>query len=235
MRSSASHGGGIGVLTIGYQLPALTRRPAPVRILLVDDHPVIHTAVATILGDLACDGLHFALTAQDGFRFFRQHRPDVTIIDMNLPDASGLELTERIKEVDADAKIVCFSMSADAAMASRAMQCGAMAFVGKTDDPALLRESVLKAAAGESWLPERLRQDVAFLRIRGGEREPDFSLRELEILRCLSRGHSLGEIGHELGLSYKTVTNVVANLRKKLNARTQPEMIRIAMEMKLLG
>lgn len=205
------------------------------RILIVDDHPVIHNALATLFRKDVGDGLLSAFTAQEGFTSYCAHKPDVSIIDIKLPDASGFELMGQIKAVDAEARMVCFSMRVDARTANRAMQAGAKAFAGKTDDPAMLREAVLRAAAGERWLPDRLRQEVAWLRLKGGGPGCELSMRELAILRCLSRGHSLGEIGHELRVSYKTVTNEVANLREKLRARTQPEMIRIAMEKGLLG
>ncbi|MCH9808068.1 MAG: response regulator transcription factor [Alphaproteobacteria bacterium] len=205
------------------------------RILLVDEQPIIHRAVALVLREIAGEPLISAHTAEQGTAEFRRHRPDAMIVSDTLPDVSGNELIGAVLGLCPDAPIVVFAAIGGATEAKRALDIGALAFVGKRDAPELLVQAVESASNNAVWLPERLRQDIALQRLKGGEPQSVSSPRELAILSKLSRGSSLGEIGHDLGLSYKTVTNEVAGLRKKLGARTQPEMVRIAMEKGLLG
>lgn len=205
------------------------------RILIVDDHPIIHQAAAEVLKDLAGETPMSAYSAQEGFAEFKTRRPDISIIDDTLPGASGFELIGDILGLCPEACLVMFASDGGAISACRALDLGSKGFVGKSDPPDLLAEAVRKTSCGEIWMPERLKQEIAFLRLKGGDADYVSSARELSILSKLSRGSSLGEISYDLGLSYKTVTNEVAALRRKLKARTQPEMIRIAIEKGLLG
>ncbi len=206
-----------------------------VRILIVDDHPIIHKAIAAILSEMAECQVLSAFSAEDGLGEFIRRCPDAAIIDDTLPVASGYELLSDILSHNAEAKVIMFADDGRAASASRALEIGARAFLGKSEEPQLLKQAVRSVYSGKVWLTERLKQEIALMRLTGKDADKDSSARELAILSKLSRGDSLGEIGHDLGLSYKTITNEVANLRRKLGARTQPEMVRIAMEKGLLG
>ncbi len=160
--------------------------------------------------------------------------PDVTIIDINLPDGSGLELTREFVARDPSARIVVFSMSDTPILAIQAVQAGAKGYVSKTGGSTDLREAVLAVGRGETWISDDLVQEMALLRAQNSETTELLSEREQLVLRMLARGRSMAEIANDISVSYKTVASDCAVLRKKLGARTSTEMVRIAVEMKLV-
>lgn len=215
-------------------LRLLSGQTDSLHILVVDDHPINHRAMDIILAPVAKDGVTCVATAGEALAAFERDRPSITIIDLGLPDMHGTVLIRTLLERFPAARLVAFSDSPEASLAVEALEAGAMAVSRKSDPPEALLDCVLKVSSGKTWMPESLQQDVALLRLCGGNERERFSRRELTVLRALAYGKSLGEIAHDLEISYKTVTNEVAQLRLKLQARTQPEMIRIALEKKLI-
>lgn len=164
----------------------------------------------------------------------REHEPDVTVIDINLPDGSGLELTKEFIAQDPGARIVVFSMSDTPMVAVQAIECGAKSYVSKNGNPFDLRDAVFAVDRGEPWISDELIQEIALLRAKAPGTAALLSDREHQVLRMLTRGRSMAEIASEIAVSYKTVAGDCATLRNKLNARTSSEMIRIAVELKLV-
>ena len=171
---------------------------------------------------------------RSGHKAFLSCRPDVTIIDINLPDLSGFELMRRIRKDDPDAKIVMFSMNDDPAFVVRAVELGAQGYVSKGDDPRLLVKAVRKVAAGETFVTPTLAKSVTFsgAAIRANPAS-QMTARELEILRLLARGQKIVEIADALEISYKTVANTTSLLKQKIGAKNHSDLIRQAIEMGL--
>lgn len=204
------------------------------KILIADDHPIVVSGLAALLSEPAGDEV---ISARDGARareLFVAEKPDVTVVDVNLPDVSGFELTRQLLDLDADAKILIFTMNDDPILAVRALDCGARAFLSKNDDPLLFREAIAAIEAGQIWLPMHISQEVALIRSGAPKRMARLTERELEILRQLSRGKSMSEIASQIDVSYKTVASACTSMRTKLNARTPAEMVRIAVELKMV-
>lgn len=174
-----------------------------------------------------------ARTAGEGLKAFEDHRPDVSILDINLPDQSGFDLVRQLIAADPMTRIIVFSMNDDPMLAVEALDCGARGFVSKNDDPALFCEAIDVVAGGRTWLPAALAQEVALIRTAPTE-QVRLSSREIEILRMLARGRSMSEIAACLDLSYKTVAAASASIRSKLKARTPAEMVRISLAMKIV-
>lgn len=175
-----------------------------------------------------------ARTAAAGRAALREELPDVSVIDINLPDGSGLELTREFISQDPEAKIVVFSMSDTPMLAIQAIECGAKSYVSKNGNPFDLRDAVLAVARGESWISDDLIQEMALLRAKARGTPALLSEREHQVLRMLARGRSMAEIANDISVSYKTVAADCAMLRTKLGARTSSEMVRIAVELKLV-
>ncbi len=175
-----------------------------------------------------------ARTASAARTAMKEQSPDVTVIDINLPDGSGLELTREFVARDPDARIVVFSMSDTPMLAIQAIECGAKSYVSKNGNPLDLRDAVLAVARGESWISDDLVQEMALLRARAPGTTSLLSEREHLVLRMLARGRSMAEIANDISVSYKTIAADCATLRTKLNARTSSEMVRIAVELKLV-
>ena len=132
------------------------------RILIVDDHPVVVSGCRSLFASDKSVKIDEAADAKTGHRVFTQKRPDVTVIDIKLPDVSGFELMRRIRKDDPDAKIIMFSMNDDPAFVVRAVEMGAQGYVSKGDDPRLFVKAVRKVAAGEKFISPHLAEAVAF-------------------------------------------------------------------------
>jgi len=203
------------------------------RVLIVDDHPIIVAGCSAMLAGEAGVEVFEARDAETGLAAYLEAKPDVAVVDIALPGASGFELTRRILRHDGAARIVIFSMNDDPIFAARAIEAGAKGYVTKNGDPFLLLRALQEVALGRIFLTPPIAGR------RADEAKPldnplsRLSAREMEILRLLGKGLALAEIAHETGLSYKTIANSTALMKRKLNARTPMDLVRIAFEQKL--
>jgi DNA-binding NarL/FixJ family response regulator len=204
------------------------------KVLIVDDHPVVLSGCRSLFAGDASVKIEEAGDAKSGHRVFVQKKPDVTVIDINLPDVSGFELMRRIRKDDPGARIVLFSMNNDPAFVVRAIEMGAQGYVSKADDPRVLVKAVRKVAAGDNFISPDLAEAVTFsgAAIKASPAS-QMTARELEILRLLGRGDKIVEVADALGISYKTVANTTSLLKQKLGAKNHSDLIRIAVEMGL--
>jgi DNA-binding NarL/FixJ family response regulator len=204
------------------------------RVLIVDDHPIVVAGYRALFTSDASVEILEASDAKAGHRAFLQNHPDVTVVDVRLPDLTGFELTRRIRKDDPAARILMLSVNEDPAFVVRAVEMGIQGYVSKTDDLRVLAKAIRKIAAGERFVSPRLAEATT----RGGaaiKASPltQMSARELEILRLLGRGDRLLEVASELGISYKTVANATSALKTKLGAKSHSDLVRIAVEIDL--
>jgi DNA-binding NarL/FixJ family response regulator len=201
------------------------------RILIVDDHPIVASGCRTIFADDPEIALLEAPDAEGGERTFVAEKPDICVIDINLPTVSGFELARRILARDAGARIIMFSMNDDPVFAARAIDIGAKGYVSKTGDPNDLAEAVREVGNGGVYLSPEIARSVAFARPTFAQNPlSKLTSREMEILRLLSSGKSLSEIAWMVHSSYKTVANTSSIMRQKLGVRTSAELVRLAIE-----
>ena len=201
------------------------------RVLIVDDHPIVISGCKALLeGDTACE-VRDAADAEAGQALYFAWKPDVAVIDLNLPGLSGLEVCRRIRARDDTAKIIIFTMNDDPVFAARAIEAGAKGYIAKNDDPSLFVDAVRQVARGGVYLHPDMARQIAFLRNNAqSSKVASLSARELEILRMLAAGKSMGDIADALHVSYKTVANNCTALKQKLGARSSMDLMRIAME-----
>jgi DNA-binding NarL/FixJ family response regulator len=203
-------------------------------ILIVDDHPIVLSGCRSLFASDSTVTLYVASDARSGHRQYSSLKPDVTVIDIRLPDVSGFELMQRILKDDPDAAIIVFSMNDDPAFVVRAIELGACGYVSKGEDPRMLVKAVSKAAAGENFISPKLAEAVTLSRAAiKANPASQMTARELEILRLLSRGDKIVEVADALEISYKTVANTTSLLKQKLDAKNHSDLIRIAVEMGL--
>ena len=206
-----------------------TAKPAT-RVLIVDDHPVVLSGCRTLFASDHSIRIDEATDAKSGHRAYISKRPDVTVIDISLPDVSGFELMRRIRKDDPDAKIIMFSMNDDPAFVVRAVELGA-----RDMSP---RATIPDSAQGGAQGGRRRQFHLAATRGGGhvlrcgdqGQSGLADDPRELEILRLLGRGDKIVEVAEALGISYKTVANTTSLLKQKLGAKNHSDLIRIAVE-----
>ena len=201
------------------------------RILIVDDHPIVASGCRTVVADEPDVVVLEAADAESAEQAFIAERPDICVIDINLPTVSGFELARRLLARDAAARIIMFSMNDDPVFVARAIETGARGYVSKTGDPQQLVDAIREVARGGVYLPPALARSIAFAG-PGVAKSPlaRLNARELEILRLLSSGKSLSEIAWLVHSPYKTVANTSSIIRQKLGVRTSAELVRLAIE-----
>ena len=204
------------------------------RVLIVDDHPIVISGCRALL---ETDPRVEVVEAQDGasgFAAFFALKPDVAVIDINLPGHSGLELLRRVLERAPEARLIVFSMNDDPVVAARAIEAGAKGYIAKNDDPALIAEAVKEVANGGLYLHPEMARQIAFLRAGANANAiSTLSPRELEILRLLAAGRTMAEIADLLDVSYKTIANNCTQLKQKLGARSAMDLMRIALSARI--
>ncbi|MGH6707547.1 MAG: response regulator transcription factor [Bradyrhizobium sp.] len=206
----------------------------PLRVLVVDDHPIIASACRAMFAQDPGVCIIEASDADSGEATFAAEKPDVCVLDINLPGVTGFELARRILAKSPHQRIIMFSMNDDPAFARRAIKAGAKGFVSKSGDPADLARAIRDVGNGGVFLPFSLAQKIAFGEPdAASSRMAQLTARDIEILRLLATGKCLAEIAWSMKVSYKTIANTSSIIRRKLGLKTATEMIRFAIEEKL--
>jgi DNA-binding NarL/FixJ family response regulator len=203
-----------------------------VKILIVDDHPIVLSGCRALLAEADDMVMLEARDAASAMEVYAEQKPDISVIDINLPDISGFELARRLQVRDPEARIIMFSMNDDPMFAAQAIEGGARGYVSKSDDPQAFLTAIREVYAGRHSLPQDMAQKIAFLRSAGDA--VALSSREREVLRLLAKGKSMSEIAALINVSYKTIATTCAALRAKFSARTPMQLIRIAVEQKIV-
>jgi two-component system invasion response regulator UvrY len=199
-------------------------------ILLVDDHPVVREGYRRLLerqpGFRVCAE---ADDAQRAYQAYKEFKPDVVVMDIAMPGASGIEAVRHIRQWDRTARILIFSMHLSAAVTLKAFEAGASGFVTKSSDPAELIRAVSIVASGGRVLSPDVSQVVAADRLASSSQiVDDLSPRETEILRLLASGMESEEIADLLSLSPKTVRNYHYAIKAKIGARNDAHLVWLA-------
>jgi two-component system invasion response regulator UvrY len=206
-----------------------------IRILLVDDHAVVREGFRRFLErseDLRVVGE--AEDADEAYALWLQCLPDVTVVDLSMRGAGGLELLARIVARSPGARCLVFSMHEDAAVAQRALAAGARGYVTKGSQPEVLVEAVRAVHAGRVYLSADIVQDRATLADDAG-RLASLTGKEHEIFRLLAQGHTVADIARLLNLSTKTVANHQSQIRDKLGLATPVALVRLAQRQGLIA
>jgi two-component system invasion response regulator UvrY len=205
------------------------------RVMLVDDHAIVRSGFRRLLERYP--DIEIVAEAENGeqaYRLFVEYMPDVTVLDLSMPDTSGMEVLRRLLAREASARVIVFSMHEDPVLVERALTIGACGYVSKSNAPELLAQAVLDVAAGQFFLSDDIRQALADFRVAGVE-DPlrALSTREYEIFRQLVAGNAPADIARSLSLSAKTIANYHTLIKQKLNVGSDVELVRLAMRFNL--
>jgi two-component system response regulator NreC len=205
----------------------------PIRLVIADDHAVVRTGLKLLLE--AEDGL--AVVAEAGEidttrRMVGAHRPDVLVLDLNMPGPASLPA---IPELAQQTAVVVLTMQNDPAFAREALQSGALGYVLKEAADAELVGAVRAAADGRTYLNPELGARMAAAPPAPAGPPDDLTERELEILRLIALGHTNAEIGAQLYLSVRTIESHRAHIQQKTRRSTRAELVRYALDHGLLG
>lgn len=204
------------------------------KILIVDDHVVVREGVRRLLSTLPGAEIVEAGTAAEALAVFHKEAPSVVVLDVHLNGSSGLELLQRLKNEDKNAKIVMFTMHAEPTYAARAIRSGAMGYVSKSAGAEELIDAINSVAKGEQYVDRELASDLVFGSSAGADPFEELSNREIEILRLLGEGKSLSQIAATFGIAYKTVANSCTRLKEKLGLERTADLIRVSIQRRTL-
>jgi DNA-binding NarL/FixJ family response regulator len=207
-----------------------------VKILIVDDHPIVRAGIRRLLAAEPGIELCEAANGREAISAFREQQPALVILDLSLPGISGLEVLARLMAVDPGARVLVLSMHDDETHLRRALRAGAVGYVTKHAPPEELREAIVRVARGHTYIEREIAEGLAFASVRAST-DPlkDLSSRELEILRQLAEGRTLSQIADTVGIGYKTAANSCSRIKARLGAASTAELIRIAIRCGLVA
>lgn len=207
------------------------------RALCIDDHAIFRQGVKQILQQYDRQAkIGEAATARAAMELLRESRWDVVLLDLSLPDRSGLQLLGDLKREQPDLPVVILTMHGDDEYAVRAVRGGASAYVTKESAPEELITALRKVMSGGRYMTPALAEKVAFAYASPGGAEKlhqTLSERELEILRLIGAGRSLKEIAAMLELSVKSVGTYRSRVLEKMSMSTNADLIRYVIEHQL--
>jgi DNA-binding NarL/FixJ family response regulator len=197
-----------------------------IRVLSVDDHPLLRQGIGALVGaqpDMELVGQ--AATGAEGLAEFRARRPDVTLLDLRLPDMSGVEVLRAIREESPGARVVILTTFEGDVEMQRALEAGARGYLLKTMPPAELLDAIRQVHAGKKRIPPAVAAQLA-------EHLADEALtpREVEVLRLVAEGNRNKDIAERLFISEETVKVHVKHVMEKLGASDRTEAVAIGVK-----
>ena len=206
------------------------------KILIVDDHPIVRAGLRRLISAEPESEILEAADGKEALGAFRDQRPALVILDLNLPGMGGLEVIGRLKTADPAARILILSMHDDPIHVTRALQAGAAGYVSKNAPPEEILEAVRRVADGRTYIEHEIAEQLVFSNFRMGSHPlQHLSSRDLQILRLLAEGYTLAQIADAVGISYKTAANNCTQIKAKLGAASTADLIRFAIQSGLTG
>ncbi|MBK7993915.1 MAG: response regulator transcription factor [Blastocatellia bacterium] len=208
-----------------------------IKILVVDDHSIVRQGLKQILADsqsLIVAGE--ASTGQEALQKIRSSNFDMVIMDISLPDRSGLDMLEQIKIIAPKLPVLILSMHAEEQYATRAFKSGASGYLTKESASEQLVIAINKVAQGGKYISPSLAEKLVFELVKDSEKALHESLsdRELQVLCLLASGKTLTDISQALHVSVKTVSTYRTRILEKMGMHNNAELIRYALENKLV-
>jgi two-component system response regulator NreC len=207
----------------------------PVRILLVDDHAVLRSGLRLLLErEEGLEPVGEASTAEDALRALPRLRPDVVVIDVEMPGMGGIEGVQRLRERAPEARVLVLSMHDQARDVRQAFDAGAHGYLPKAAADEDLVRAIRAVAAGERYVHPSLGAALAAPAHEAGPLD-DLTAREREVLRLLAFGHTNQEIADRLVVSVRTIESHRAHVMAKLRVTTRAGLVREALRAGLLN
>jgi len=203
--------------------------------LVVDDHPVVRRGICQILEEVS-GPVHIteASNAMEALKMIRSNHFHMVLLDINLPDRTGLDLLEDLRNAHPDVKILMVSMYPEEQYAIRALKAGASGYLTKESASNELLAAIDKILHGGRYITQSIAERIFDAIDQNGPPHDLLSNRELEVLIQIAKGRSLKEIGQTLGLSEKTISTYRSRILEKMELNSNADMVRYALTQNLI-
>ena len=205
------------------------------RVFIVDDHPVVVAGLQSLLGQL--ENIEVAGAASNSFEaisFLKAHAVDVILLDINLPDVSGIDLCRKIRKDFPEIKILGISTFSDRSYISRMIENGAAGYLMKSASAGQIAEAIETVLNGKMYVSVSMEHVLRPLSVTAPGNLAVLTKREKEILGLIAEGLTNNQIAEKLFISQLTVDSHRKNLLTKLNVNNTASLIRVAMEQGLI-
>jgi DNA-binding NarL/FixJ family response regulator len=216
----------------------MNRKDKPIRVLLADDHAVVRVGIRDVLNQTG--DIHVVAEAEDGEaarQLIKESQPDVLVLDIRLPGASGIEVARWARKNYPDMAILILSAYDDAPFLNAALQAGVNGYILKTASPEVIVQGIHDVCAGRLAFDNIMAQKVMGYAVGDSTSAPSFEAltdRELEVLLLVGKGHTNKAIGKQLGISGRTVQGHLARIYKKLQVNSRTEAVMLAVNLGLI-
>jgi two-component system invasion response regulator UvrY len=206
------------------------------RILIADDHPIFRAGLKEVLSKVKdVELIGEADNGQTVLLLTRKQRWDLVLLDVTMPGKDGLEVLQELRRERPKLPVLVLSAHSEDQLALRLLKSGAAGYLTKDKAPDFLLIAIRKVLRGEKYISESLAEKVTLDVISGESGSmPRLSNREYQVMRRIAAGKALKEIAQELFLSVRTVSTYRARVLEKLNLKTNTELIRYALQNKLV-
>jgi len=203
-----------------------------IKVTIVDDHELVRTGIIRLLADVpGIEVVAEASSGEEAVQLVRQHRPDVVLMDVNMPGIGGFEATRKLVQMYPDLKVIVVTIHMDDPFPSRMLQAGAMGYLTKGCGVDEIVTAIREVFSGRRYISADVAQQLALKLMPGGEESPFDALspRELQVMLMLTQGTKVQEISDKLCLSPKTVSTYRHRLYDKLGVNSDVALTRLAM------
>jgi DNA-binding NarL/FixJ family response regulator len=200
-------------------------------ILLVEDHPIVRDGLKRLLSAIPAAAVREETTGRGALAAVRARRPDLVILDLNLPDIGGLDVLGRLFREDPTLPVLVLTMHGEPIYAVRALEAGAMGYMSKGAAPDELMTAIKAVSKGRRYVENAIAQAIVLKGAEASGPLDSLSARDLEVLRLLAGGHRMAEVADRLQLAYKTVANITTGIKRKLGVSTTIDLVRLAVEL----
>ncbi|NIR32475.1 MAG: UvrY/SirA/GacA family response regulator transcription factor [Gammaproteobacteria bacterium] len=203
-----------------------------ISVVLVDDHDLVRAGLKRLLEDTRdLRVVAEAGSGEEALRMLRRRRPDVVLMDVNMPGMGGLEATRRLRQLAPEVKVIVVTVHVEQPYPRRLLEAGAAGYLTKGSSLEEIVSAIRAVHAGERYISADIAQRVALSMVPGAHQSPfdRLSQREMQVLLMFTQGHSVPAISEKLNISRKTVSTYRHRLFAKLEVHSDMELLKLAM------
>jgi two-component system invasion response regulator UvrY len=201
------------------------------KILMVDDHVIVREGARRLMSAIPDTNVYEASSAREALAMYKTHHPDLVLLDLNLPNSSGLELLRRLLLENRAVRVLVLSMHCEPIYVARTLDAGARGYISKMASADELMAAVREVGAGGRYVEREIAAQLVVSQYGGVNPLQKLTTREVDIVRLLGEGKNFSTIAQALGITYKTVANACSIIKGKLGVERTSDLIRLTYQM----